>query len=49
MLDGKATVKRFARDAAGHAWLVPHNDKFAPIAADGAVIVGKVVAVMRAL
>lgn len=49
MLDGEATVKRFQRDAAGHAWLVAHNPAFAPLAADEAVILGKVVAVMRAL
>nr|WP_308290850.1 S24 family peptidase [Streptomyces cellostaticus] len=49
MLDGEATVKRFQRDAAGHAWLVAHNPGFQPLAADEAVILGKVVAVMRAL
>lgn len=49
MLDGEATVKRFQRDAAGHAWLVPHNARFRPLAADDAVILGKVVAVMRAV
>ncbi|MEU8588562.1 transcriptional repressor LexA [Streptomyces sp. NPDC048664] len=49
MLDGEATVKRFQRDAAGHAWLVAHNPAFQPLAADEAVILGKVVAVMRAL
>ncbi|MGY4963534.1 transcriptional repressor LexA [Streptomyces sp. 900105245] len=49
MLDGEATVKRFQRDAAGHAWLVAHNPGFAPLAADEAVILGKVVAVMRAV
>ncbi|WND40829.1 transcriptional repressor LexA (plasmid) [Streptomyces sp. BB1-1-1] len=47
MLDGEATVKRFQRDAAGHAWLVAHNPRFQPLAADDAVILGKVVAVMR--
>ncbi|WDN55879.1 transcriptional repressor LexA [Streptomyces clavuligerus] len=49
MLDGEATVKRFQRDAAGHAWLVAHNPRFQPLAADHAVILGKVVAVIRAL
>ncbi|GAA1213442.1 transcriptional repressor LexA [Streptomyces rhizosphaericus] len=49
MLDGEATVKRFQRDAAGHAWLVAHNPRFQPLAADDAVILGKVVAVMRAI
>ncbi|MEU0213927.1 transcriptional repressor LexA [Streptomyces sp. NPDC006265] len=47
MLDGEATVKRFQRDAAGHAWLVAHNPRFQPLAADDAVILGRVVAVMR--
>ncbi|MER5615895.1 transcriptional repressor LexA [Streptomyces sp. NPDC002215] len=47
MVDGEATVKRFQRDAAGHAWLVPHNYKLRPLAADDAVVLGKVVAVMR--
>lgn len=47
MLDGEATVKRFQRDAAGHAWLVAHNPRFQPLAADDAVILGKVVAAMR--
>lgn len=49
MLDGEATVKRFQRDAAGHAWLVAHNPGLQPLAADDAVILGKVVAVMRAI
>ncbi|MFE3163370.1 transcriptional repressor LexA [Streptomyces sp. NPDC059224] len=49
MLDGEATVKRFQRDAAGHAWLVAHNPRFQPLAADDAVILGKVVAVIRGL
>ncbi|MFH8257822.1 transcriptional repressor LexA [Streptomyces roseolus] len=49
MLDGEATVKRFQRDAAGHAWLVPHNPRFRPLAADDATILGKVVAVLRAV
>nr|WP_329941407.1 2'-5' RNA ligase family protein [Streptomyces sp. BE147] len=38
MLDGEATVKRFQRDAAGHAWLGPSNPGFHAIAADDAVI-----------
>lgn len=49
MLEGEATVKRFQRDATGHAWLVPHNHRYKPLAADDAVILGKVVAVLRAL
>lgn len=49
VLDGEATVKRFQRDVAGHAWLVAHNPGLAPLAADEAAILGKMVAVMRAL
>ncbi|AYG78028.1 LexA repressor [Streptomyces hundungensis] len=49
LLDGEATVKRFQRDAAGHAWLVPHSTEFEPLRADEADILGKVVTVLRAL
>ncbi|WP_272921799.1 S24 family peptidase, partial [Streptomyces sp. SID1034] len=45
----EATVKRFQRDATGHAWLVPHNAEFQPLPADEADILGKVVTVLRAL
>lgn len=46
MIDGEATVKTYKhRD--GHAWLMPHNDAYEPIAGDDAVILGRVVAVMR--
>src|SRR5690606_10138993 len=48
MIDGEATVKTFAqRD--GHVWLMPHNPAFAPILGDEAEILGKVVAVLRAV
>ncbi|MDO5662657.1 MAG: transcriptional repressor LexA [Brachybacterium sp.] len=48
MIDGEATVKTFAqRD--GHIWLMPHNPSFAPILGDHAEILGKVVAVLRAV
>ncbi|EWS81238.1 transcriptional repressor LexA [Brachybacterium phenoliresistens] len=48
MIDGEATVKTFAqRD--GHVWLMPHNPSFAPILGDSAEILGKVVAVLRAV
>lgn len=48
MIDGEATVKTFAqRD--GHVWLMPHNPSFAPILGDDAQILGKVVAVLRAV
>jgi repressor LexA len=42
----EATVKTF-RKQDGHAWLIPHNPAFAPIPADRATIIGKVVAVLR--
>lgn len=48
MIDGEATVKTFVqRD--GHVWLMPHNPSFAPILGDDAEILGKVVAVLRAV
>jgi repressor LexA len=48
MIDGEATVKTFAqRD--GHVWLMPHNPSYAPILGDEAQILGKVVAVLRAV
>ncbi|GED98160.1 transcriptional repressor LexA [Gordonia crocea] len=46
MIDGEATVKTFKRDA-DHVWLMPHNPLFEPIPGDRAVILGKVVTVMR--
>ncbi|WP_290720855.1 transcriptional repressor LexA, partial [Gordonia sp. UBA7599] len=46
MIDGEATVKTFKR-ADGHVWLMPHNPLFDPIPGDNAVILGKVVTVMR--
>lgn len=48
MLDGEATVKTY-RKRDGHVWLIPHNPAYEPIAGDAAVILGKVVAVMRRL
>jgi repressor LexA len=48
MLDEEATVKVFQqRD--GHTWLLPRNSAFAPILGDFAEVLGKVVAVMRAI
>jgi repressor LexA len=44
--DREATVKTFRRRD-GHVWLIPHNPVYAPILADNATIVGKVVAVLR--
>ncbi|MGH8868864.1 MAG: transcriptional repressor LexA [Actinomycetes bacterium] len=46
MLDGEATVKTFRRRS-GHAWLMPQNAAYEPIAADEATILGRVVSVLR--
>ena len=46
MIDGEATVKTFQKRD-GHAWLLPHNPAYAPIDADEATILGKVVSVLR--
>ncbi|MFI7359616.1 transcriptional repressor LexA [Streptomyces avidinii] len=48
MLDGEATVKRLRREN-GQVWLMPHNTAYQPLPGDGATILGKVVAVLRAL
>ncbi|MFY9262476.1 MAG: transcriptional repressor LexA [Actinomycetaceae bacterium] len=48
MIDDEATVKVFSR-MQGHTWLLPRNSDYAPIPADNAVILGKVVTVLRAL
>ncbi|MFJ6252875.1 MULTISPECIES: transcriptional repressor LexA [unclassified Streptomyces] len=48
MLEGEATVKRLRRDN-GQVWLIPHNTAYQPIPGDSATILGKVVAVLRAL
>ena len=48
MLDGEATVKTFRRRD-GHTWLLPRNSAFEPILGDDAVVLGKVVAVLRAV
>lgn len=48
MLDGDATVKTF-RQRDGHTWLLPRNSSFEPILGDDAVVLGKVVAVLRAV
>jgi repressor LexA len=46
--DREATVKTLKR-ADGHTWLIPHNPVYAPILADRAEIIGKVVSVLRRL
>ncbi len=48
MLDGEATVKTFKRKD-GHVWLMPHNPAFDPIDGDDAVVLGRVVAVLRSV
>lgn len=48
MIDGEATVKEFSK-VDGHLWLLPHNSSYAPINGDQAVILGKVVTVIRSL
>ncbi len=42
----EGTVKTFKRSG-GHVWLMPQNPAYVPIPGDEAVIVGKVVAVLR--
>jgi repressor LexA len=46
--DWEATVKTLKK-ADGHTWLIPHNPAYTPILADAAVIIGKVVSVLRRL
>jgi len=48
MLDEEATVKVF-RQRDGHTWLLPRNSAFEPILGDDAEVLGKVVAVLRAV
>ncbi|MEV0108073.1 transcriptional repressor LexA [Nocardia sp. NPDC050799] len=48
MLDGEATVKVFRRRA-GHVYLEPRNPAYQVIDGDHAVVLGKVVSVMRRL
>jgi repressor LexA len=48
MLEEEATVKTF-KQRDGHTWLLPRNSAFEPILGDHAVILGKVVAVLRAV
>ena len=48
MLDGEATVKVF-KQRDGHTWLLPRNSAFEPILGDAADVLGRVVAVLRAV
>jgi repressor LexA len=47
MIEGEATVKAFKRSPDGHVWLLPRNPAYDPIPADGATILGRVVAILR--
>lgn len=46
LLDDGATVKTFRREK-DHVWLIPHNPAYSPIDGTHAVIMGKVVTVLR--
>ncbi len=46
LIEDEATVKTF-KQRDGHTWLLPRNSAFEPILGDQAVILGKVVAVLR--
>ncbi len=46
MIDGEATVKTYKRRD-GHVWLLPHNAAYQPIPGDNAVVLGRVVTVLR--
>ncbi|WP_182113623.1 MULTISPECIES: transcriptional repressor LexA [unclassified Actinotalea] len=48
MIDGEATVKTLRR-ADGHVWLLPQNAAYEPIPGDDAVVLGRVVSVLRSL
>mgnify|MGYP006139494157 FL=1 len=46
MIDGEATVKTYKRRD-GKVWLLPHNQAYQPIDGDNAVVLGRVVTVLR--
>jgi repressor LexA len=46
LVDNEATVKTYQRKD-GHVWLQPQNPAFEPIPGDRALIMGRVVAVLR--
>jgi repressor LexA len=48
LIEEEATVKTF-KQRDGHTWLLPRNSAFEPILGDHAVILGKVVAVLRSV
>ena len=49
MIADEATVRTFRRDLDGRAWLMANNPAYAPVDADTAVILGKVVAIIRSV
>jgi repressor LexA len=48
MIGSETTVKTFQRRD-GHVWLISHNPAYAPVLGDDAVILGRVVSVLRRL
>jgi repressor LexA len=46
MIDGEATVKTYKRRD-GKVWLLPHNEAYQPIPGGNAVVLGRVVTVLR--
>ena len=46
MIDGEATVKTYKKRD-GQVWLMPHNEAYSPIDGNAAVILGRVVTVLR--
>ncbi|MCL1801775.1 MAG: transcriptional repressor LexA [Promicromonosporaceae bacterium] len=48
LLEDEATVKTYKKDR-DHVWLLPQNQAFEPILGDTAQVLGKVVAVLRAI
>ena len=46
MIDGEATVKTYKKQG-GQVWLLPHNPAYEPIPGDQAVVLGRVVTVLR--
>jgi repressor LexA len=46
LLDDEVTVKTYMYND-GHIWLIPQNPSYAPILADNATIIGRVVTVLR--
>lgn len=48
LIEDEATVKVLSHSD-GHRWLLPRNENYAPIPADNAIILGKVVTVLRKL